>query len=113
MLRRYLACYALYLVLLPLSYGVFVVWSQAVLLVVGISVEEAQARPFFLGVGLLVIVIGLFFLVLGAEPYLRVGVARKELRARFLRLAIPLVVALVVGAIAQDLLRVLGEPKTQ
>lgn len=108
MLPRYVACYALYLTLLPLSYGVFVVWSQTILLALGVTVEEAQARPFYLGVGLLAVVIGLFFLVLGAEPYLRNGVARKQLRTRFLRLAVPLLVAMVVGAIAQDLLRVIA-----
>ncbi len=107
MLRRYVACYALYLTLLPLSYAVFVVWSQTILLALGVTVEEAQARPFYLGVGLLAVVVALFLLVLGAEPYLRSGVARKQLRARFLRLAIPLVVAIIVGAAAQDLLRLI------
>ena len=41
--------------------------------------------------------LGLFIFVMAAEPYLRNGIARRQLLRRFLRLAIPVAIAAVIG----------------
>lgn len=107
MLRTYLACYALYALLLVLCYLVFVIWLQTIQLVLPLVDENQDPGPALLGLGAIVVGLSLYLLVLVAEPYLRGGVPKGQLRARFLRLAGPLVVIFVVGAIAQELIRVM------
>jgi choline-glycine betaine transporter len=106
--QAYVICYALYAVLLVLSYGVWVVWSQAVLLALGVFEDNPDVSPALWGVGMLAVGIGLYLLVLVAEPYLRNGVPKRQLRARFTRIAGPLVVIIVAGIAAQELIRILA-----
>jgi hypothetical protein len=98
----------LYALILVLSYGIFVIWSQTILLGIGALVEGSQSVPALWGAGLLLIGIGAYALVLVAEPYLRDGVGKHQLRRRFLRIAGPMVVTIVVGIVAQELIRALA-----
>src|SRR5260370_38411093 len=104
-MRSYVACYALYALLLVLSYVVFVIWSQTILLALGVLVDQQQATPALWGLGMLIVGISLYLLVLAAEPYLRNGVPNRQLRARFLRIAGPMIAVILVAVVAQSLIR--------
>ena len=104
----YVICYVLYALTLVLSYGVFVIWSQTILLGLGAFVDGPQVVPALWGAGVLLLGISAFLLVLVAEPYLRDGVQKGQLVGRFLRLAGPLVAMILVGVIAQELIRALA-----
>jgi hypothetical protein len=88
-----------------LSYGAFVIWSQTILLGIGALVEGQQVVPALWGAGLLLIGISAYLLVLIAEPYMREGVPKGQVPRRFLRLAVPLVATIVVGVVAQEIIR--------
>ena len=103
----YVLCYVLYALILALSYGVFVIWSQTILLALG-PIVDSQQLPALWGAGVLLIGISAYGLVLVAEPYLRDGVQKRQLRRRFLRIAVPLVVTIVTGIVAQELIRALA-----
>jgi hypothetical protein len=107
-MRAYVLCYVLYALILALSYAVFVIWSQTILLALGAFVDGAQAIPALWGAGLVFIGICAYMLVLVAEPYLRGGVQKRQLRRRFLRIAGPLVAIILVGIIAQEVFRALA-----
>ena len=108
MIRTYVVCYLLYAVILALSYAIFVIWSQTILLGIGALVDGPQVVPALWGAGLLLIGIGAYVLVLVAEPYLRNGVGKQQLRRRFLRLAGPMFVTIVIGIVIQELIRALA-----
>ena len=98
-------CYSLYVALIVLAYLVlFVVWRRVIIALVGISLgartqsSAAYLFPMFL-MGL-----GMFVLVMAAEPYLRGGVQRGEHVQRFGRMAVPLVVGGVAGLLVQALI---------
>jgi hypothetical protein len=95
--RDYLLCYLLFAVLLALCYFTFVAWQQAITLVVGVVLDRSEGTQAVLGLGAVFVGMALFGFVMGAEPYLRGGVERGLLRARFLRLLLPLLGALLVG----------------
>jgi hypothetical protein len=107
-MRKYVFCYLLYALVLVLSYGLYLVWSQTILLGLGTFVEAPQSIPALWGAGMLLVGIGAYLLVLVAEPYLRNGVQKQQLRRRFLRIAAPMVVMIAVGVVAQELIRVLA-----
>lgn len=108
LMLAYVICYVLYALILVLSYGVFVIWSQTILLGLGAFVDGPQVVPALWGAGVLVLGISAFLLVLIAEPYLRDGVQKRQLRRRFLRIAGPLVGTMLVGVVAQELIRALA-----
>lgn len=95
--RDYLLCYALFALLLVLCYGTFVAWQQAIALVVGVVLNRSEGTQAALGLGAVFVGLALFGFVMGAEPYLRGGVERGRLRARFLRLLLPLLGAFLIG----------------
>ncbi len=107
-LLEYAGCYLLLLVVIALSTAICVVWYPAALLIVGVLIEDSQVIPVTFMTTLVLIVFALFAVVMLAEPYFRQGLRRQEARARFLRVAIPLVVFLAVGVLVPDLIRVLG-----
>ena len=103
--RDYFLCYALYVVLIALAYVVlFVIWRQTIISLIGVTLgartqsSAAYLFPMFL-MGL-----GMFVLIMAAEPYLRTGIPRGKVVRRFGRMAIPLVVAGVAGLLLQVLL---------
>ncbi len=107
-MRAYLACYALYAVVLVLSYGVFVVWSQTILLGLGVFEDNFDLTPALWAGGIVVVGFALYLLVLVAEPYLRNGVPKRQLRRRFLRMAVPLAAIIIVGIVAQEVMRIMS-----
>lgn len=94
----YLACYGLYGVLIALGFiVVFVIWRQAILALIAAFVGRSAAnRLIYLG-SITVLGIGLFILLIAAEPYLRNGLKRRQLVRRFVRMAVPLLVAGALG----------------
>ena len=107
LVRRYVACYLFYLVLLILSAIAFLVWRQTILLLIGVAVGPNQADEVLFATAQVLIVFALFALVLLAEPYLRAGVPRGKLRSRSTRLLIAMGSVLIVGMILQEFLRFL------
>ena len=97
--REYAACYALYLALLALSALAFFLLYDAAqyLFPVVLGWEHVVASGLSVDVAIVVIGMSLFVLLILGEPYLRAGIRRRELRRRFLRLAVPLAVARGVG----------------
>lgn len=105
---EYAGTYALLLVLLGLSSALCVVWYPAALLIIGVLLEGSQAIPVTFMTTLVLIVFAMFAVVMCAEPYLRHGLWRQEVRARFARLAIPLAVIVLLGLAVPDVVRVLS-----
>lgn len=102
--RDYGACYALVLVIMALAYVTFLVWTQALLLLVGVAIDTIWVRPGVYGFGILFVGFALFILLMIAEPYLRGGVHRGSLGRRFRRLAAILGGFLVLGLVAEEVL---------
>ena len=82
----YFGCYLLYALLIALSIAVLWVWHQALLTLIAIFVGPSAVNSFIFMTIMLLIGVGLFVVVMGAEPYLRQGVVRRELWRRFLRI---------------------------
>ncbi len=97
--REYAGCYALYLVIVALSVATMYGWLLAIqwLFPIILGWDLMMANAFAVGLTLLLVGIALFSLVLLAEPYLRAGIQRREIRRRFARVAIPLVAVGVLG----------------
>ena len=102
--RDYLRCYLLFAVLLALCYVAFVVWQGAISILVGVLLQRSEGSQAALGVGAVFLGLALFGFVMAAEPYLRGGVERGQLRARFFRLMLPLIGAIVFGEALRQLL---------
>ncbi len=96
--RDYLVIYGLYAVLIGLAFFVaFVIWPPAI-----VAVTIALTNSMWIHRGVFpfsMVLLGLawFGLVLTAEGYLRNGMARQQLWARFRRLAFPLLLLAVLG----------------
>src|SRR5262245_57393003 len=95
---EYLACYALYILLVVGSAAtLFLVLRPALLaLIVALLGQSRVNRIVYLG-GITLLGGGLFILVMAAEPYLRNGVERRQLLRRFFRIGTPVIVAAVLG----------------
>jgi magnesium-transporting ATPase (P-type) len=97
-LRSYLICYLLYAALIALVVVVtFVIWRRAILnttLAIN-GRHEANTIIYFASMVLMGLVS--FIVVMTGEPYLRNGLARGLLLRRFARLALPFVVAGIIG----------------
>jgi hypothetical protein len=63
--------------------------------------QRSQANRLIYLASMTLLGLGLFILVMGAEPYLRNGVERDQLRRRFFRLAWPLLIAGAVGLLVR------------
>ena len=101
---RYVAVYALYALLLILSYLVFMVWQRTILLLVSTLLESDSAVVAVHSIVVILIGLGLFVLVIAAEPYLRGGLRRRQVGSRFARLAVPLGATIVLGILLRELL---------
>jgi len=100
--REYLACYALWFVLIALSFLVFSVLKTAALVVIGALDDNTIGIPAVYGAVLIVLGLCLFGVVMAAEYYLRSGVEKRQLRRRFARLALPLVACIVLGVVVVE-----------
>lgn len=108
----YVVCYLGYAAVLALSYLVFVVWREVVSLLVGYLLSYQASSQAIYGLLVVLIVLGLFGLAMGAEPYLRRGVTRGDLRGRLAKLILPLAGAIVLGvALVNALTLVVGVTK--
>jgi hypothetical protein len=97
-LRGYLACYALYiLIIIPGTLAVFLIWRNAIVALLATFLQGSQANRLIYLASMALLGLGGFILVMAAEPYLRNGLQRQQLLRRFWKLAIPLVAA---GALA-------------
>jgi hypothetical protein len=97
-LPGYLACYALYIVLLiPGTIGVLLLWRNALLALLAALLGRSQANRLIYLACMALLGLGAFILVMAAEPYLRMGVRRQQLLRRFGKLAIPLVIAAAIA----------------
>ena len=93
-LGGYLACYALYIVLLiPGTVGVLLLWRNAILVLLAAFMSRSQANRLIYLASMALLGLCGFILVVAADPYLRNGVERQQLLRRFRKLAIPLVIA--------------------
>jgi hypothetical protein len=95
---EYVACYALYIALIVGGAGVlFLVVRPAILALITSLMGQSRAnRIVYLG-AITLFGLGLFILIMAAEPYLRNGLARRQLTRRFIRIAAPVVISGVLG----------------
>ncbi|MDP9383267.1 MAG: hypothetical protein M3Q29_24615 [Chloroflexota bacterium] len=102
--KDYAMVYGLLVVVLALCFFAFTIWRQAVFALL----TAINPRGFAIGPNrviyqfvTIVVLIVLFVVVLATEPYLRGGITgrRRQLRARFVRLALPLVGFCVLGLV--------------
>jgi hypothetical protein len=93
----YIACYSLYVLLLVGSIVTLLIWRVTILLLIATMIGLSPANGSIYAVSLIVLGIGLFMLVIAAEPYLRNGVKRGQLMYRFARVALPVIIASMLG----------------
>lgn len=96
--REFLLCYTMYALLVGLGFLVaFVIWPP---MIVAVTIAVTNSRWIIRGVfpfSMLLLGGAWLLLVLAAGSYLRNGIARGLLWQRFMRLAMPLVLAAVLG----------------
>jgi len=97
----YTACYGLLLVLLLLDVILLFVWRLTLLILIARYTERSAANSLLYLGPLLLLGMVLFVSLIGAEGYLRDGVERRQLRRRFLRFAVPLIVMLLLALLLQ------------
>lgn len=95
----YVACYSLYALLLVGSIITLLIWRVTILLMIGTWIGLSPANGSIYAFSMIVIGLGLFMLVIGAEPYLRNGVKRGQLMHRFVRVALPVIIASMLGVL--------------
>jgi hypothetical protein len=93
----YVACYVLYALLLALDIAVLLVWRVTILVLIGAFIGPSYVNSGIYDFSLVVLGIGLFGLIIAAEPYLRNGVKQGRLLYRFARLALPLGLFAMLG----------------
>lgn len=101
---RFLACYGLYALLLVGSVVTLLVWRVTILLVIAAWIGQSPVNASIYAASIIVIGLALFMLVIGAEPYLRHGLRRGDLLRRFMRVALPVVAAALLGVLVGFLL---------
>jgi hypothetical protein len=95
-------------VVLVLCYIAFLIWKEvATLLLTAVSHNDFSNTALY---GLIVVLLGLilFIVAMGAEPYMRNGVARQKLLPRFATIAGSLVGVIAFGLALQELIIVLS-----
>jgi hypothetical protein len=95
---EYVACYALYLLLIVGGGAtLFFLLRRAILALITTLLGPSEANRLIYLASITLLGLGLFILVMAAEPYLRNGLVRRQLLRRFIRIAMPVVVAAVLG----------------
>ena len=95
------ACSALSAVVLALAVAVLLLWRTTLLALSAALLGASDLTPLLYGTVMALLGLGLFVLTMAAEPYLRSGVRRRQLRRRFARLAVPLAIAWGLGFVLQ------------
>ena len=93
----YLACYSLYVLLFVGSVVTLLIWRVTILVMITTLIGLSPVNGSIYAVSMIVIGLGLFMLVIAAEPYLRNGVKRGQLMHRFVRVALPVAAAGLLG----------------
>ncbi len=86
---RYAACYALYLVLIALCYGVFEVWRKTSLLIIVALLGASEAIQALYATFMVLTAMAMFGVVMAGEPFMREGVPKLQLWSRFFVMALP------------------------
>lgn len=104
-LKDYAAVYTLFAVILVLAYAIFWIWRQTLLLLLQVFLPENYGNRSILLFSMVLIALGLFVVVLSAEPYLRKAIQSRQgdLVRRFLRIALPLAGLCAVGLLLRIL----------
>jgi hypothetical protein len=97
----YVACYAFYALLVALGVTVLFIWPTTIVALIGAFIGLSEANELIYMLSNLLLGLSLFALVMAGEPYLRHGVHRRQLRRRFVRLAVPLGLLTVLGLALQ------------
>jgi len=87
----------LYALLLAGSVVAWLIWRTTILHLIARLIGLNPVNASIYAVSMIVLGLGLFVLVIAAEPYLRTGVKRGQLVSRFARLALPLLAAGLLG----------------
>ena len=93
----YVACYGLYALLLVGSVVTLLIWRTTILLLISGLIGLSPVNGSIYAISMIVIGLGLFMLVIAAEPYLRNGVKRGQLMRRFARVALPVLAGGLLG----------------
>jgi hypothetical protein len=101
----YASCYILFAVLLAIATNAYFTWSETILTLIGAIMGRQQANRLVYIVSCIILGIGLFAVVLGAEPYLRGGIASRKLTRRFLYVGVPLALFIGLGLLLQTIAR--------
>jgi hypothetical protein len=100
----YVACYALYAMLIALGIvDIVLIWRRTVLALLEAFMRQNTANRLIYLASMALLGLAVFILIMAAEPYLRNGVRRHDLLRRFIRLAVPLVVVGAVGILLMAL----------
>ncbi|MGI8916583.1 MAG: hypothetical protein ACR2JY_22890 [Chloroflexota bacterium] len=103
----YVACYALFAVLLFLCYVLFLIWQRTVTQILVRTVQDKYGTTTLLELFIVLLGLILFVVVIASEHYLRVGVERRKLLPRFATVAGSLIGIIALGLALQELLIVL------
>jgi hypothetical protein len=96
----YLVCYALYILLILGGVAALImVVRPAILALIVALLGNSQANRIIYLASITLLGLGLFILIMAAEPYLRNGIERRQLLRRFIRIATPVIVAGILGAL--------------
>ena len=95
----YAACYGLYALLLVLDVAVLLIWRVTILQLIGALIGPSRSNSSIYDVSMIVLVLGLFGLIIAAEPYLRNGVKQGRLLYRAARVAVPLALFGLLGVL--------------
>jgi hypothetical protein len=78
-----------------------VIWQQVIPLLVLAIWGSSNADRLIYDVATIMVGMAVFITLMAAEPYLRTGVRRRELRRRFVRVSVPLITVGVLGMLLQ------------
>jgi hypothetical protein len=96
----YALSFSLFALLLAIGYlTIFIIWREALLSVLAAVMQGRHwsiSRLLYM-LSIVSLAVGGFVFLMAAEPYLRTGVERRDLRRRFMKLFIPLAALAVIG----------------
>ena len=100
-LASYGACYALYILLVALSAAVLFIWPTTILALIGAFIGLSTANELIYMLSNLLLGLSLFVVVIAGAPYLHSGIRRRQVRRRFVRVAVPLGGLVALGLLLQ------------
>src|ERR671933_747976 len=98
---NYVACYALYALLVALGVTVLFIWPTTILALIGAFIGLSTANELIYMLSNLLLGLSLFVVVMAGAPYLHSGIRRRQVRRRFVRVAVPLGGLVALGLLLQ------------